>query len=319
VIAPRIVMGLVLCSAAVIAGSNGTSEECKAPLPFTVVLGVAQDGGAPQAGCRKPCCADRWDDPDRRRLVASLAIVDPESGQRWLIDATPDFPYQLRRLDGVAPPTSNGPPLDGILLTHAHIGHYTGLMHLGREVMGANGFPVFAMPRMLRFLRTNGPWSQLVELGNIELKPLTENTPVRLNERLRVTPIRVPHREEYSEVVGFRVDGPRRSVLWVPDVDKWSRWARPVEELIADVDVAYLDGTFFADGEISGRSMAEVPHPFITESLRRFARLPADERARIRFVHLNHTNPVLELQSPERARVVDAGMKVAEEGETVDL
>ena len=140
--------------------------------PYIIVLGTAQDGGYPQAGCKKDCCKGAWGDATRRRDVASLGIVDPVSNQRWFIECTPSFPRQLRRLDEVDPRIAG--KINGVLLTHAHIGHYTGLIHLGREVIGANGVPVYTMPRMEKFLRTQGPWSQLVHLKNIVLQPMRD-------------------------------------------------------------------------------------------------------------------------------------------------
>jgi len=286
--------------------------------PYSVVLGIAQDGGYPQAGCRRECCARAWRDPSQRRGVSCIAVVDPMAKERWLIDATPDFREQLRALDKLAP-SSSVPGLTGIFLTHAHIGHYTGLMHLGREAIGARNVPVYAMPRMREFLSNNGPWNQLVQLENIDLCSMCAEEPVALNDRLTATPIPVPHRAEYSETVGFRIQGPNRSVLYISDIDKWERWDRPIEKLVAEVDVAYLDGTFFAEGEIPGRSMAEVPHPFIEESMKRFEALPRSDRAKIRFIHLNHTNPALRPDSAAHRQIERAGFRVAEIGERVGL
>jgi pyrroloquinoline quinone biosynthesis protein B len=281
-----------------------------AAAPYTVVLGIAQDGGIPQAGCRKNCCTS-----GRHERVSSLAIVDPAAHRWWLIDATPDFPSQLATMATEAPACS----LAGIFLTHAHIGHYTGLMHLGREVMGAHDVQVWAMPRMRGFLAANGPWSQLVTLQNIELRPLAADSAIVLGDSLSVTPFSVPHRDEYSETVGFRVTGPRGAVVWLPDIDKWERWDRRIENVIGGSTVAYLDGTFFDGTELSGRNMNEVPHPFVVETLQRFAPLPAATRARVRFIHLNHTNPVLVPGSGERLRVERAGMRVARENERAGL
>jgi pyrroloquinoline quinone biosynthesis protein B len=282
--------------------------------PFVVVLGIAQDGGYPQAGCAKACCAPAWDDPAARRHVSCLGIVDPATGQRWLIDATPDFAAQLRRLNEIAGPRPQAAP-DGILLTHGHIGHYTGLMHLGHEAMGARGVPVFALPRMASFLRENGPWDQLVRYGNIDVREIEAEQSLALNERITVTPLRVPHREEYSEVVGYRIDGPGRSVLFIPDIDKWERWDRRLEDELATVDRAYLDGTFYADGELPGRDMSAIPHPFIAETMARLASQPASERAKVRFLHLNHTNPALRAGSDARRAIEAAGLGVAAAGE----
>lgn len=292
-----------------------------APPPYVVVLGIAQDGGAPHAGCAASCCAGRWHDAAARRRVACLGIVDPQTAERWIIDATPDFAAQLRALDELSPPRDGSAPpgLAGILLTHAHVGHYAGLIYLGREALGASGVPVYAMPRMAEFLLRNGPWDQLVGLGNIEVGRLFPDQPLRLSRRVSVRPILVPHRDEYSETVGFRIEGPGRSALYVPDIDKWERFSTRIEDLVAAVDVAWLDGTFYGPGELPGRPMEEVPHPFIAESLERFRVLPPSERAKVRFIHLNHTNPALRAGSEERRAIEAAGMRVAEELERFEL
>jgi len=286
--------------------------------PYALVLGVAQDAGYPQAGTKDD---PAWEDAARRRFVASLAVVDPSSGERWLIDCTPDFPAQLHRLDRAAPVAAT-PGLAGILLTHAHVGHYTGLMYLGREAMNAHAVPVYAMPRLDAFLRANGPWELLLRLGNIELRPLAAGEPVRLGARLVATPLVVPHRDEYSETVAFRIAGPAHALLWLPDIDKWERWdaqGTRLEDVLASVDVAYLDGTFFADGEVPGRPMAEIPHPFVRETMARLAALPERERAKVRFVHLNRSNPLVREEAAAMAEVARAGMAVAREGERTAL
>jgi len=292
--------------------------------PYLLVLGVAQDGGVPQAGTKEHC---GWTDPACRRTATSLALVDPASGRRWLFDATPDFREQLHRLDEDFP-VAEKPGLAGIFLTHAHMGHYTGLMHLGHEAMGARGVEVWAMPRMRDFLSNNGPWSQLVRYANIVLRPLEDGVTVRLdgdrpdNERLTVTPFLVPHRQEFSEVVGFRITGPGHCVLFIPDIDSWEEWdalGTRIEDQIAAVDVAYLDGTFFANGEIPGRDMSGFPHPFIAHSLERFRNLPPAEKAKVRFIHLNHTNPALWPDTEARRTIETKGFRVAEEGERVGL
>ena len=239
------------------------------PGPYAVVLGVAQDAGRPQAGCDKECCRTG------SNRVASLGLVDGDT--HYVIDATPDFVAQEASLPG---------ELGGVFLTHAHMGHYTGLIHLGREAWGAARVPVYAMPRMAGFLRDNGPWSQLVSLENIALVELAGDAAVSLG-RLTVTPFVVPHRDEFSETVGYRVEGPSSSLVWLPDIDKWETWATPIEEVVASVDVAYVDGTFYEDAELPNRDMSEIPHPFVVESVARLG----DQG--VVFMHLNHTNRLL--------------------------
>lgn len=315
---------------AVANGSIATGQEPKKPAAHLsvelIVLGIAQDAGFPQAGCGKDCCRRAWKDSRLRRRVASLGVIDHSTGQRWIFDCTPDFPSQLRMMDertiakdGPAKSQGKLAGLDGIFLTHAHIGHYSGLIHLGREVMGASKVPTYCMPRMEKFLASNGPWSQLVKLENIALEPIQADLEIRLNQRLKVTPFLVPHRDEFSETVGFKIRGPSKSVVFLPDIDKWSRWDRSIEELIEQADLAYLDGTFFENGEIPGRDMALIPHPFVSESIKRFSPLDVTERKKVRFIHFNHTNPVLQSGSKSAREIERSGMAIAVEGEVIEL
>ena len=280
-----------------------------APGPEAVVLGIAQDGGVPHAGCRQALCVDARRDPARRRLVASLGLVDPAAGKRFLIDATPDFAEQMERLGGLP---------DGILLTHAHIGHYLGLAQLGREVLGAKRVPVYCTPSMASFLRSNRPWSRLVALENIEIHEIEPSVEFALSPDLRVTAIRVPHRDEDSDTVAFLVRGPNRKLLWLPDIDKWEKWDRRLEDFLADPTLtAFVDGTFFSADEISGRSMAEVPHPFVSETMARVA-VGSPEARRLVFVHLNHTNRLLWAAKAVR-EVEEKGPSIACEGQRIRL
>ena len=287
------------------------------PDPYILVLGIAQDAGYPQAGCYEPHCLPGWNDPARRRTASSIAVIDDATASKYLFDATPDMREQLFRLHEAAP--DGDYTLEGVFLTHAHIGHYTGLMFFGHESMGADGVPVYAMPRMADFLGSNGPWDQLVRYGNIALYPLEDQVAVALGDRLEVTPFRVPHRDEYSETVGYRIDGPNKSAVFIPDIDKWDRWETDVRELIRTVDYALLDAAFFADGELPGRDMSKIPHPFVSESMAFFETLSDEEKSRVIFIHMNHSNPLLDPASPEQDIVERRGFRVATEGMRLDL
>ena len=305
--------------------SAGSTPEALPESPYVLVLGSAQDGGLPQIACQGQACRAARAQPERARRVVSLLLVDPRSGRRWLFEATPDLPLQLEsaRARGALSLADVGrPPLfDGIFLTHAHMGHYAGLLQLGREAYGGASTPLFGSPRLLGYLRGNGPWSLLFEDGQLEARELTLGQPLALAADLSVTPIAVPHREEFSDTLAFLIRGPERTLLFLPDIDKWERWEqfaaapRRIEDLLREVDVALLDGTFYADGEIPGRSMESIPHPFVAESLTRFAPLAPELRARVRFIHLNHTNPCADPASAAAARVRAAGMSIAADGE----
>lgn len=283
--------------------------------PYVIVLGVMQDGGLPHAGCEKFCCRDAWTNSALKKNVSCLGIVDPVSNEIWMVDATPDFPQQYRRLQDQLP---DRPTLSGIFLTHAHIGHYSGLMYLGREVMGASQVPVYAMPRLRDFLSTNGPWSQLISLRNIAVRPLEDSVTVRLNERLSIMPFRVPHRDEFSETVGFQIKGPSKTVVYIPDIDKWEKWNIKIEAWVSNVDYAFLDGTFFSSQEIPGRSMDEIPHPLISETMQRLSALPVSEKKKVYFIHLNHTNPAISSGESKRS-IFTSGFQLAVEGAVAGL
>ncbi len=285
--------------------------------PYLVVLGIAQDAGYPQAGCSKDCCKDVWGQLQSRKLVTCLGLLDPLTDETWLFEATPDFRDQLFRLNAELDRSTDHLP-EGIFLTHAHLGHYTGLMHLGHEAMGANQVPVWAMPRMKAYLENNGPWSQLVKLKNIELRQLSADSLIHLNDRLSVRPLQVPHRDEYSETVGYQIIGPQRKALFIPDIDKWERWERDIRVEIAEVDWAFLDGTFYQNGEIPGRDMALIPHPFIEESQALFSDLPKVEKEKIFFIHFNHTNPILRPGAAQKS-LQAAGLDWCREGERFEL
>lgn len=287
------------------APSEDTPAASAPSSPYLVVLGIAQDAGYPQANCEKECCRPVWEGKASGRMVSCLGLVDPQADKAWMLDATPDFKHQLELLKAQA-------PLAGIFLTHAHIGHYTGLIHLGREVIGAQGMPVYAMPKMSAFLQENGPWSQLVSLQNITIQALQADSMIRLTESLQIRPITVPHRDEFSETVGYEIVGPNRRALFIPDIDKWGKWEHNINELVKQVDYALLDGSFYQQGEIPGRDMSEIPHPFVTESMARFDQLPVSEREKVHFIHLNHTNPLI--WSTDTRRIVrEKHYQIAEE------
>ncbi len=320
----RFIFHTFLIALAIGFGACHTDDAPSAPIqeqagPILQVLGTLQDGGAPHIGCKRPCCRNLFLRPATDRKVVCLGVTDTNAeGERVgaLFEATPDFPEQLQAFQ-----SEWEIPLDrlSVFLTHAHIGHYSGLMFLGREALGAKNVDVWAMPRFRDFLSSNGPWSQLVDLGNIRLNSLTEQQAVSIGESVRVMPLRVPHRDEYSETVGYRIEGPRKAALFIPDINKWDVWERRLEQELAKVDYAFLDATFYDAEEVGYRDMAEIPHPFIVETMQRLGTLPPSEKAKVHFIHLNHTNPCLDTTSQAYRSVVDSGFQVARFGQTLPL
>ena len=274
------------------------------------VLGVVQDGGLPHLGSNKLCCENY----EKRRYVTSIMLINNENNESYLFDASPDINEQLNFMgDRIKK------DLKGIFLTHAHIGHYTGLMYFGREALNSKSINVYAMPRMKKFLENNGPWSQLVSLKNISIKEINNNSKFSIDPNVIIQPIEVPHRAEFSETVGYKIYGPNKTALFIPDIDKWYLWETSIVDEIMKVDYALIDATFYDSKEINYRDISEIPHPFVIESMELFDELDTKEKNKIYFIHLNHTNPLLDKNSDEYKYVIAKGYNIAEEGIKLEL
>jgi len=301
-----------------------TAAPAAPPGPRVVVLGTVQDGGMPQIGCDCANCSRARHDPHFARHVASLAIHVPQTGHVYLVDATPDLPAQVEEIHAFHPHPAgkvDRAPVDGILLTHAHIGHYLGLAHLGFESLNTKEIPVWASPRMAEYLRANGPWSQLVKLANIVLREFTPGTPFALEGGVSVTPIQVPHRDEFSDTMAFVIRGPRKVLLYVPDTDSWQTWPKPLTEVLATekVDIALLDATFYSPDELPDRDVTKIKHPLVTQTMDLLEPLVKAGKLRVYFTHLNHSNPALDPHGKARKDIEARGFKVLDEADAFDL
>lgn len=274
------------------------------------ILGVVQDGGLPHLGSNKLCC----ENIEQKRYVTSIMLVNNENNKSYLFDASPDINEQLNFMgDRIKK------DLKGVFLTHAHIGHYTGLMYFGREALNSKLINVYAMPRMKKFLEQNGPWSQLVSLENISINEINSNSKISVDPNITIQPIEVPHRAEFSETVGYKIYGPNKTVLFIPDIDKWYLWEKSIIDEIKQVDYALIDATFYDSEEVNYRDLSEIPHPFVVESMELFDSISDEEKKKIFFIHLNHTNPLLDKDSDQYKFVKDKGYNVAEEGMKLKL
>lgn len=285
---------------------------------YALVLGTTQDGGLPQVGCYTPRC-DRGralQAAGAGRYVSSLALVEPAAERYYLVDATPDITRQLDLIDepDFRRRATDRRPFDGIFLTHAHIGHYTGLALLGHEGLGVRDTPVYCTRAMADFLAANQPWRFLVDQERIELRPLETERWHRVDEHLEVQLWQVPHRDEFADTVGFVFRGPERTLLFLPDIDNWSRWRRGATRSVREVDIALLDGAFWSLDELPGRAIEDVPHPPITHSMDVFQQVVDARATRVVFTHLNNSNPALDDGGPEQAEILRRGFEVAREG-----
>ena len=281
---------------------------------YIVVLGIAQDAGYPQINCEKEYCTDAWENSSLQKKPACIAIVDPSTKEQWIIDATPEIKNQLYLLKKI----SGSNKISGILLTHAHIGHYTGLMYLGKEALNTHKTPVLAMPKMKLFIEKNAPWNQLNNLENIKLIELTNHLKIDLSAKVSISPFLVPHRNEFSETVGYNISINNKSIIYIPDIDSWQNLGFSIRDLIKKCDYAFVDGTFYDHNELA-RNIKEIPHPTIKESISLFDSFTKKDKKKIHFIHFNHTNPVISNEKFGRKNVLEQGFNLAYEGQIIRL
>jgi pyrroloquinoline quinone biosynthesis protein B len=290
-----------------------------------VILGNMQDAGLPHAGCTCARCTAAFDDPSRVQYAACLAIVDKRNAELrgedaeghkgkasvYLIDATPDIKFQLNLLAGVLgahPQRANRlRQPDGIFLTHAHMGHIGGLPQLSKEAMFVNNLPIYATPALCNLLQGTRLWSPLVQ--ELDFRPMPGGSTVDLGDGLMITAVPVPHRDEWGVgTVAFHIQGPDKSLLYLPDIDAWEQWPE-AEATLSRKDVALVDASFYSRDELGGR--APVAHPPVTDTITQFGHLAS----RLVLTHLNHTNAVLDVGSLAETAVRRAGFRIAQTGQ----
>lgn len=281
-----------------------------------IVLGSAQDGGLPHAGCLCAQCERARSEPSFRRLPAALGIVG--DGGYAIVDATGALAEQLHAAwrAWAGDDARRYTPPAAVILTHAHTGHYAGLWQFDRSVMATRGQPVLATPRLAAFLAAQQPWAWMLAERFIALHELRPDQPRPIlgDEQVRVTPLTVPHRAEWdTDTVGLLIEGPTRRACYLPDIDAWDAWERDISEVVASVDIAILDGCFWEPFHIPG-----VPHPPIRATLDRLQPL-ADAGKRIAFTHLNHSNPAADPASAASAEIRRRGFHVARDGDVFEV
>ena len=282
---------------------------------YIYVLGNVQDAGLPHIGCQHKFCKEKFSEFEEY-FTTSIAVVDPVEKKYILFEASPDIPYQLNYLEKEIFNEFLLP--ESIFITHAHIGHYTGLMYFGREALGAKNLIIKVLPKMSNFLKTNGPWSQLVDINNIKIQNLSFGSKTNELRNITVTPIQVPHRDEYSETAGFIIEGRNKKALFIPDIDKWEKWDKNLKQLVYEFDYLLLDATFYDSREIN-RDISEIPHPLVTETINLLDDLSPEHKNKVYFIHMNHTNLMLDPSSDLTKLVINKGFNITRLGLKLSL
>ncbi|MFL2949237.1 MAG: MBL fold metallo-hydrolase [Candidatus Poseidoniaceae archaeon] len=277
------------------------------------MLGIAQDGGRPQAGCTRPCCADL--SADEAAYPVALGITDGE--HHHLIEATRFLSQQLSIWGQSS--------IDSVLLTHAHFGHVDGLGLFGRETMNARGLSLHISSEMEHLIDRTPQWALMIDQGVFEPHTFHDRDEIQLSPNVTVQPIRVPHRDELSDMHAFVVRGPNRALLFLPDHDTWEETlarhnASSIRSWLTSlkVDIALVDGTFWSSDELAGRNQDKVPHPPVSQTLEMLGERTEGDPA-LYFIHLNHTNPLYDSNSEASAELSRSGWSVAVQGQRFAL
>ena len=263
------------------------------------ILGTAQDGGYPQPNCDCKNCTNAINNNELVRYPASIGILDTKNKNSYLIDPTFRLLEQLNMLNKTA--RDNNFPKDhlkGIFITHAHMGHYPGLLFFGKEVIDSNNLAVYTSKTLEKFLNENQPWKLLIDNKNIDIKSFEFEKEINLSGNLKIIPIEIPHRQELSDTAGFIIEGKQKSGFYLPDIDSWKTFYDKFNEISIKADLLFIDGTFYSNEElmeIRGRNIKDVPHPPIKETINLLKNgVLKQNNSKIYFTHFNHTNKILD-------------------------
>lgn len=273
------------------------------PMSYSLlVLGSGQDGGTPQVGTHRAQRAER---------TASSIVIIRGDGPALLFDVSPDLRRQYQRLSRHC---GRVPEIDGLFITHGHMGHYAGLVHFGKESAAVEDLPLFAPQSVITFLGSNEPWGTLFRDHHLRAVPVDDvETKVA---GLSISAIPVPHRAEFTTTVAFSIAVYGRPwVLYLPDIDGWQEWP-DAEDVIAAHQVTLLDATFSTVDELPGRDIALIKHPLVPDTIDRFAHLTEDHT--IILTHINHSNPLGDPDESITAAANDRGFVIAHDGLLLD-
>lgn len=261
------------------------------------------------------------------RTQPSVAIS--ADGERWsLLNASPDLRAQFLAFPGLHPrPGTRDVPLDSVVLTSAELDHTIGLLTL-REALSYR----ILSTRWVRdaILGENAAWRLLEPAWN----PLALDRPIfldrdeHLEARFFPVPGKLPGylrdttKLDKESCVGLRVTDVRsgRRLAFVPGLKNMDPGT--LAELAA-ADARFVDGTFYTADELQALrpgapdafAMGHLPITGSGGSLTDLAELPG----RSLYFHMNGTNPVLDLDSAERAHVAACGLEIAEDGLEFEL
>jgi pyrroloquinoline quinone biosynthesis protein B len=287
------------------------------------ILGTAQDGGIPQAGCSCRRCLDAHIDLKLRKYPVSLGILGVD-GTKHIIEITKNLSEQLV----IWTPDKNELFIpETVSITHLHLGHVEGIGQLGKPVMGLREVDVYLSPKNKDVFDNRSDIVLMEDEGNIRTHSKNFYHPFEPKDgcgfSLQFIPI--PHRSELGDNAAIIIKAEGKSILFMPDQDSWSdtldyHSKENIRDFLKmfDIDEALIDGTFWSMDELPRRDISKIPHPTIQETIQLLGSKREGD-PEISFLHLNHSNPVNDLGSEQRKVVEENGWKISEIGDVLKL
>ena len=305
------------------------------------VLGSAAGGGFPQWNCACPHCSRaRAGDLHLKARTQAQIVVRLDEGECYLVNASPDLRSQILSTPLLAP--SHPPrhtPISGIFLTSADVDSVAGLLSL-REFQPLDIYATASVRRIVndenrifRVLeRANPPvcWHDVAV--NTWLPVAASGPGDESSVRFRLVPVGNAYPDYVSEglrrllppeesVVGLVLAQGNKQMFYAPALGgrsrDWKDWAR-------SSDICLLDGTFWKDTElistgVGSKTAREIGHVPLSGAGGLLQEFDSAKPGRKILIHINNTNPVLDIGSPEHREVRDAGWEIAYDGMEFDL
>lgn len=300
------------------------------------VLGSAAGGGFPQWNCNCRNCRGVRAGSLRAQPRTQSSIALSDDGGEWILcNASPDIRAQIEAFPALQPARRlRDTAIAGIVLLDSQIDHCTGLLTLREgcphEVWCTemvhqdltSGFPLFDMLAHWNGGLRHRPIELDAEPFAIVACPALSFTAIPLRSS---APPYSPHRgnPHPGDNIGLFVEDRRSgaSLFYAPGLgqvdDALLAWMRRADCLL-------VDGTLWRDDELRvcevgdklGSEMGHLCQSGPGGMLEVLDGLPAARRI---LIHINNTNPILDLDSPERAELDARGIEVAFDGMSIHL
>ena len=302
------------------------------------ILGSAAGGGFPQWNCNcRNCTGVRSGTINAKSRTQSSIFIQADSGHEGvLFNTSPDILEQIRSHPTLQPARSlRDTAIAGVVLMDGQIDHATGLFMLRER---GSKLPLWCTDPVKEDLSLGNPVLRVlehycgVEQHRIALDGSWFTVPGVADLRFQALPLSSkaapysPHRDNPvpGDNIGITIHDQRngRTVFYAPGLGDITP---AVFEALGKADAVMVDGTFWTDDEMPkmglsakrAREIGHLPQSGAGGMIEWLAKLPSATQRYL--IHINNTNPILDEDSPERAILTLAGIKVCEDNMSIKL